>query len=104
MTGIYGIQNAENGKWYVGQSTGVFTRWIRHQQMLQKGNHHSKELQRDYDEFGVTSQNPTSRLKNDGKLLRLYSHIWMMYTMVSISQISVTDMKWSAWSTILEKG
>jgi group I intron endonuclease len=52
VTGIYGIQNSENGKWYIGQSVNIESRWKQHQDALNHGNHHNSVLQREYKEFG----------------------------------------------------
>ena len=55
MTGIYGIQNIQNGKWYVGQSVSIGSRWKQHQKMLGEHHHHSLKLQMDYQDFGPSS-------------------------------------------------
>lgn len=53
MSGIYAIENRLNKRVYVGLSNDIFRRWEQHLSMLEKGHHHSFDLQSDYDELGV---------------------------------------------------
>ncbi|MFC7439557.1 GIY-YIG nuclease family protein [Laceyella putida] len=52
MMGIYAIRNKANRKVYVGQSIHIQNRFKQHLAALEKGNHHSKKLQEDFDKFG----------------------------------------------------
>lgn len=52
MTGIYKIENKNNGKVYIGKSKNIMQRWVAHEQDLNKHKHHSSKLQKDYDDFG----------------------------------------------------
>ena len=52
MIGIYKIENKYNGMVYIGKSKNIMQRWATHEQALNKHNHHSIKLQKDYDECG----------------------------------------------------
>lgn len=52
MTGIYQIQNKQNGKVYIGQAKNIESRWRAHIRMLEANEHHSKKLQKDFNEMG----------------------------------------------------
>jgi group I intron endonuclease len=49
ISGIYMILNIVNGKFYIGSSVNVDSRMSGHKHSLNKGNHHSKYLQRAWD-------------------------------------------------------
>ena len=49
IAGIYIIINTALNKVYIGQSIDIFRRINQHYQELQKGTHHNKDMQRDYD-------------------------------------------------------
>lgn len=53
VTGIYKIENIDNGKVYIGKAENVFRRWLEHQHLLQKGIHHSTLLQEDWNVYGL---------------------------------------------------
>ncbi|MCX5847258.1 MAG: GIY-YIG nuclease family protein [Deltaproteobacteria bacterium] len=46
--GIYMIKNRANGKMYIGSSKNIEKRWKNHINLLQKGEHHNRELQIDW--------------------------------------------------------
>lgn len=53
MSGIYRIRNLRNGKSYVGQAALTFEkRFKEHRHYLRYGKHHSKYLQRSWDQHG----------------------------------------------------
>jgi hypothetical protein len=52
MMGIYAIKNKANRKVYIGQSIHIQNRFKQHLAALEKGNHHSKKLQKDFDKYG----------------------------------------------------
>jgi len=52
MIGIYAIRNKINGKVYIGQSRNIQKRFKQHLDALERGRHHSKKLQKDFDELG----------------------------------------------------
>lgn len=54
MRGIYRIVNKSTGKCYVGRSHNIFTRCYGHFGLLLSKKHHSKKLQEDFDQFGMT--------------------------------------------------
>lgn len=55
MITIYSLQNIVNNKRYVGATRNFEKRQQDHIRLLNKGEHHSWKLQRDYDSFGETS-------------------------------------------------
>lgn len=55
MSGIYGIENIKNGKWYVGQAVNRQKRINQHRWLLRNGKHANKELQNDWNLFGEKS-------------------------------------------------
>ena len=52
---IYGIQNTITKKWYIGSTTDVRDRFVRHVSMLKNEHHHSQKLQRSFDKYGIDS-------------------------------------------------
>lgn len=50
-TGIYEIRNLVNGKRYVGSAVDFGNRWRQHAQSLQRGDHHSRALQRAWAKY-----------------------------------------------------
>lgn len=50
--GIYAIVNTATGQRYIGQSTGIETRWRKHVYDLRRGNHHGEYLQRSWKKYG----------------------------------------------------
>lgn len=55
IIGIYGIQNTENSKWYVGQSVDVEKRITDHFRALEKGSHKNRHLQNAFNRYGRDS-------------------------------------------------
>ena len=53
--GIYQIKNKETGRVYIGASTKIPSRWTGHRRDLRRGQHHSKDMQQDYDTHGLES-------------------------------------------------
>ena len=52
ITGIYGIENKESGKWYVGQASDIHKRWNDHKWLLINGKHKNKHLQSAWNKRG----------------------------------------------------
>lgn len=52
MIAVYTITNLENGKFYVGSSVNVRTRFRTHRRELRKGIHHCEPLQRAWNKYG----------------------------------------------------
>ena len=50
--GTYRIINTENGRPYIGQSSGYPVRWSQHKSTLRRNIHDNKELQEDYNTYG----------------------------------------------------
>lgn len=55
MTGIYGIRNLLNDKWYVGQSINIELRWKRHVWALNNEYHHNQHLLRSWKKYGESA-------------------------------------------------
>lgn len=50
--GVYVIENIVNGKKYVGQSSNIHLRWVKHRNDLANGTHHNYKLQADWEKYG----------------------------------------------------
>lgn len=44
ISGIYCIKNIINNKRYIGQSSDINTRWMKHRIALNEGSHHNRHL------------------------------------------------------------
>jgi len=55
QSGIYGIHNVINGKWYVGQSINIPRRKIHHLSYLRSGKHKNKHLQLSFNKYGESA-------------------------------------------------
>lgn len=53
MIGVYKITNTINGKVYIGEALNIIGRWSKHIKDLEKGIHHSVDLQIDYYIYGI---------------------------------------------------
>lgn len=53
MKGVYSITNKTTGRVYIGSSVNIFARFKQHKDDLITGNHVNKNLQRDYNKFGM---------------------------------------------------
>lgn len=51
-SGIYGIRNVTNNKFYIGSAESLVKRLKRHYTYLKKGNHHSAKLQNSWNKHG----------------------------------------------------
>ena len=52
--GVYSIQsNIKPNRIYIGHSKDIENRWRLHKKQLQNGNHHSPQLQRHYNKYGL---------------------------------------------------
>lgn len=52
ITGIYGIENAESHKWYVGQAADICRRFNQHKTLLRNGKHKNRHLQNAWNKLG----------------------------------------------------
>ena len=55
LSGIYQIKNNINGRRYIGKSSNISFRWISHISNLSLNQHSNSELQKDYNDLGVTA-------------------------------------------------
>lgn len=55
ISGIYIILNKENGKFYIGSSVNINSRWALHKRQLEKKTHSNMYLQRAWDKYGKDS-------------------------------------------------
>jgi group I intron endonuclease len=55
MGTIYAIKCLSSTKTYVGSTTNFQNRKSRHLNDLNKGNHHSKKLQRSWNKYGINN-------------------------------------------------
>jgi group I intron endonuclease len=54
ISAIYKIQSQINPKrYYIGSAINIKTRWTTHLNLLLNGRHHSPQLQRHYDKYGI---------------------------------------------------
>jgi len=51
-SGIYSIRCVPTGKFYIGSSADIKSRWLIHRRDLIRGNHHSKYLQNSWNKYG----------------------------------------------------
>lgn len=51
--GVYAIVNRVNDKMYIGSSTNMARRWIKHRHELRKGTHHNRPLLRAFAKYGT---------------------------------------------------
>ena len=49
---VYAIENAVNGRRYIGSTTNYKSRWHTHKSTLRRGKHHSFILQKAWDKYG----------------------------------------------------
>ncbi|WP_168794466.1 GIY-YIG nuclease family protein [Paraburkholderia aromaticivorans] len=50
--GVYMIENAANGRVYIGKTKNLGKRFGQHVTQLRKGKHHNTRLQAEWSEFG----------------------------------------------------
>jgi hypothetical protein len=56
ITGVYKIENINNGKFYIGSAAKSFKqRWDNHKKTLRNGTHRNIKLQRSFDKHGESS-------------------------------------------------
>lgn len=53
--GIYKIVNKIDGKFYIGSSNNIKSRWTRHKKLLKKNNHDNQYLQNAWNKCGETN-------------------------------------------------
>ena len=54
-SGIYGIKNLINGKWYIGQSKNIFARRHKHFYTLKHNLHQNDHLQSSFNKYGESA-------------------------------------------------
>lgn len=55
MTGIYCIENKENGLAYIGQAVDIKRRWAQHRSDLRAQRHDNEHLQRAWNKYGESA-------------------------------------------------
>lgn len=55
VSAVYCITNTVNGKKYIGSSSNLYSRLLKHRALLRHGSHGNVELQNDWDRFGEDS-------------------------------------------------
>lgn len=55
LSGVYRITNKNNGKFYIGSSRSIFSRWFNHTCDLKNNNHTNYKLQRAFNKYGMKS-------------------------------------------------
>jgi len=55
ISGVYKITNEENGKYYIGSSNNINTRWVTHRKQLNNGTHNNAKLQGGWNKYGEKS-------------------------------------------------
>ena len=55
VTGIYGILNTKNGKWYIGQSVNIERRWYQHLRTLKGYGAHNVAMSFDARKYGINA-------------------------------------------------
>lgn len=80
IAGIYLICNHVHRKVYIGMSTDIVARWIRHTRELQRGDHPCKSLQLDYSKLGSHhfTIEVIEKIK-DGVQLSIRESYWMRW-------------------------
>ena len=76
--GIYLIKNSVNGRFYIGSSINVKSRWASHKSTLRRGIHHSPKLQRAWNKYGEDSfEFHLIEIVEDGEDLASSEQRWM---------------------------
>ena len=52
ISGVYKITNSANGKFYIGGSVNIKSRWRTHKSQLNKGKHQNPAMQKDWQAYG----------------------------------------------------
>lgn len=55
ICGVYKITNTANGKFYIGSSNNIKSRWCQHKNSLNEGNHGNVHLQNAWNKYGGQS-------------------------------------------------
>lgn len=69
-SGVYIIENIINGKWYIGSSLKLNTRYQLHMNSLKRKVHHNWKLQRDFNKYGEDTFIYKILLFLDGEIIR----------------------------------
>ena len=77
LSGVYEIKNILNGHGYIGSAVNISSRWWRHKNDLQLGDHHSQYLQRAWNKYGEDSFEFNILLICDPKNNILYEQAYM---------------------------
>jgi hypothetical protein len=101
-SGVYGLLNTVNKKWYIGSALSIPSRKRQHFHFLRKGKHQNRHLQRAFDKYGETAFSFFILEKVDALFwLRAREQAWL-------SRLKVTDrtrgynISGDAWGAISE--
>jgi len=78
-SGIYGIHNVANGKWYIGQTTNLRVRKLCHFSELRHGKHHNKHLQSAFKKYGEHNFEFRVLEKTPEDMLDVRERVWVVY-------------------------
>lgn len=78
-SGIYGIRNMIDGKWYIGQSTDIDNRKQRHFCALKGGYHFNKHLQMSFIKYGINNFEFRILEETPESMLDIRERAWITY-------------------------
>jgi group I intron endonuclease len=81
-SGIYGIRNTTNGKWYIGSTgstVGFSTRWSLHKSSLNRNKCENSHLQRAWNKYGKDSFEFNILEECPDNMLIVREQAWMDY-------------------------
>lgn len=78
-SGIYGIRNMVNGKWYIGQSVNVDARIKAHLRALRDDYHYNKHLRLAFRKYGEANFEFRVLEKTEEGLLDIQERLWIVH-------------------------
>lgn len=79
VSGIYMIKNTLNNKIYIGQSSDIYNRWIKHINFLKSNKHHNRHLQSAWNKYGQDAFEFSIVEECDCDKLDLAEQHWIKY-------------------------
>ncbi|MBR3231363.1 MAG: GIY-YIG nuclease family protein [Lachnospiraceae bacterium] len=77
ISGIYCIENKENGRAYIGQSVDIKKRWAQHRCDLRAGRHDNEHLQRAWEKYGEECFSFSIVEEVEPEMLNLAEEMWI---------------------------